>query len=549
MRLALGLPLTWKELAEQAARRRTYVLRVLVGLAFAFFGFVTLWKWQHDDQQLLGQGMRIFEVLANLLAWLPVVVAPAITAGAIAAEREEGSLPLLQMTRLGPAAIVLEKWLSRLLLILGLQLLALPLLALAYACGGVPEATLWWTIAGAMAAAVYATAVALLASAWCAGTVGAMFTAYGLLLACYLGTVLVRSWPEPWLHCLAPALGVTWLMEQRWRWSGSDPAPVLHQLIVLSLIPTGGAILAAIATLAWRRHRQGGNRLLALFRRLDAFFEERERRVLGRAARRELPRERPVAWRETSRRALVNPRYLARILVPLGALVVFGLVLGYGFGFHQGNEVAAWAGMLLEIGLGLLVLVLGATAFTAERSAQTLEVLLTTPLSPREILAQKLSGLRRVHLGGAILVGLVLLVRLLVNSEGGLSWRGRWSPWLALLSLAAMPVALGWLGLLVGLHVRQRARAVGAAVGLAVAWTVAGVLAVWVLDVSSGLSDEECWLAASSPAILGVANHQRGFNASDHVKAAVLFAVGIGLAIIILRTWALARVGALLRRG
>ena len=54
MRLALGLPLTGKELTEQAARRRTYVLRLLIGLGFALFGFISLWKAQSHGQQMLG---------------------------------------------------------------------------------------------------------------------------------------------------------------------------------------------------------------------------------------------------------------------------------------------------------------------------------------------------------------------------------------------------------------------------------------------------------------------------------------------------------------
>jgi len=547
MRTAVGLPLTMKELTEQSARKRTYVLRVLVGAALALAAAMTVFEAQRYHQQLVGQGMRIFELIAILIVWLPVVFAPALAAGCIAGEREDGSLPLLQMTRLGPMTIVLEKWLSRLVVVVALQLIAVPLLALAYACGGVSDGIIWWTLLGAIIAGAHATALAVLASAWCRGTVGALFLGYGFLLACYLGSLLIQSRaPEPWLHANAPAIAVTWLLERR-GW-GPDLSGPAQATLLGALVPTGFAVLLAVIVLRTRRHREGGNRLLALFRRLDAFFDKHERGVLGRRTRRELPLDRPVAWRETSRRSLVNPRYLARILVPLGAVVVFGMVLGFGLSYDDGIGIAAWTGLLVEVALTMCVLVLGATAFSAERSAQSLEVLLTTPLTPRDILLQKVSGLRRVHLGGTILVGLVLAVRWLVNADALHTWSGNWSVWLALLSLALQPVVMAWLGLVVGLHIRSRTRAVGTAVGLAVAWSVGGGLLVALVDSVFGIRNEEAWIAAVSPSILGMANHHRAFRSSHHDEMAIAYALSMLGCIGLLRTYALWRVGTLLRR-
>lgn len=543
MRYAIGLPLIAKELTELAARKRTFVLRVLIGLALALFGGVALFQGQRWGQELLGQGMRVFEVLANLIVWLPVVIGPALAAGAIAGEREEGSLPLLQMTRLGPTTIVLEKWLSRLIAVVMLQVLALPLLALAYTFGGVPESVIWWTILGAVAAAAHATALAMLATAWCRGTVGALFVGYGLMLASYgIPMAVQNDYPLVLLHANCPAIDVTWLLERNAQGDAQSA-------LLASFAPTAIAILLACLTLRLRRHREGGNPLLERFRRLDGWFEGLETRLLGRTTRRDLPLARPVAWRECNRRALANPRYLARILVPLGALIVFALVLTYGLAYHSGKDVAAWMGMILELGLALTVLVLGATAFSAERSAQSLEVLLTTPLTPRDILMQKVSGLRRVHLGGAILVALVLAVRTLVDGDDGDRWYGSWSLWLAGLSLALQPVAMAWLGLVVGLHVRSRTRAVGTAVGIAVGWTVAAGLVVALLDTIRSINDEEVWMSALSPSVLGVANHHSGFKSDDQWAAGLAFLVCQVIAISALRSYATVRAAELLRRN
>jgi ABC-type transport system involved in multi-copper enzyme maturation permease subunit len=545
MKYAIGLPLIAKELTELAARKRTFVLRVLIGAALAFAAGVALFQAQRWGQELLGQGMRVFEILANLIAWLPVAIAPALVAGAIAGEREDGSLPLLQMTRLGPVAIVLEKWLSRLIAVVMLQVLALPLLALAYTFGGVPEGVIWWTILGAVAAAAHATALAMFATAWCRGTVGALFVGCGLVLASYgIPMAIENDQPLVLLHANCPAINVIWLLE-----SNASRHAAAQSALLMSFAVTGLAVLSAFLALALRRHREGGNPLLERFRRLDGWFEGLERRLLGRATRRDLPLDRPVAWRECNRRALANPRYLARILVPVGALVVIGLVLTYGLAYSSGRDVAAWTGMFIEIGLSLTVLVLGATAFSAERSAQSLEVLLTTPLTPRDILMQKVSGLRRVHLGGAILVTLVLLVRLLVDVDDGNMWRGRWSLWLAVLSLALQPVVMGWLGLVVGLHVRSRSRAVGTAVGVAVGWTVAAGLMVAFLDVVWSIRDEEVWMSVLSPSILGVINHHSGFRSGEQWAAGLAFLVCQVIAISALRSYATVRAAELLRRN
>src|SRR6267142_3798273 len=117
MPINFGLPLLAKELIEQAARRRTYVIRVayaslLFFSAFVFF-FDTLRVGSASPLAVLGKGREMFETLVRLQFGGVYLFMPAITCSVLTLEKERASLPLLFLTRLGPWTIVLEKLMSR----------------------------------------------------------------------------------------------------------------------------------------------------------------------------------------------------------------------------------------------------------------------------------------------------------------------------------------------------------------------------------------------------------------------------------------------------
>ena len=69
-RFNIGLPLLAKELTEQSARVRTYIIRVVY--ATALYGF-TLWafwnqlgSWSSNSFAMIGKGRELFEALAYL---------------------------------------------------------------------------------------------------------------------------------------------------------------------------------------------------------------------------------------------------------------------------------------------------------------------------------------------------------------------------------------------------------------------------------------------------------------------------------------------------
>ena len=144
---ALSFPLLAKELTEIAARRRTYVTRVVYGLllygVFASINFSVLKRASLSPMNAMGAGREMFIVLIFLQIIGIYLFLPAMTAGLITQEKERDSLVLLFLTELTPWQILLQKLASGLVAILSFMLIGMPLGALCYAYGGVPPEQLF----------------------------------------------------------------------------------------------------------------------------------------------------------------------------------------------------------------------------------------------------------------------------------------------------------------------------------------------------------------------------------------------------------------------
>ena len=193
------LPLLAKDLTERAARRRTYVLRAVFGLALVgwFWWFMHTYRadsdlWTpgraSDGLALMGTGKAIFAQLSELLCWALLWVQPALMASALTHEKERGTLELLLLTPMRPWKLLLEKFLAGLLPMATLLLFGLPLGAVAYSYGGVSPETLWSVSLVLFFTWLQTGAAALCCSAWCRTTPAAVLCSYLLLGGFYFAT-------------------------------------------------------------------------------------------------------------------------------------------------------------------------------------------------------------------------------------------------------------------------------------------------------------------------------------------------------------------------
>src|SRR5579863_9468285 len=190
-----GLPLLSKELIEQAARKRTYVIRVvyasLLFLSSFVFFFDIMSVGSASPLAVLGKGRAMFEMLVYLQFGGVYLFMPAITCGVVTLEKERASLPLLFITRLGPWTIVIEKLMSRVIPMLGFLLLSLPLLAFAYSLGGITVAQLGGALWMLFLAVFQMGTLALACSTFFRTTASAFVGSYLLGLALLFGTYLM----------------------------------------------------------------------------------------------------------------------------------------------------------------------------------------------------------------------------------------------------------------------------------------------------------------------------------------------------------------------
>ena len=474
------LPVLRKELVELSARRRTYIVRVLgAGLMFLFFCLIV---YEHFDDargnqlRILGEGGDMFDVLVTLQFIAVFLFVPAMVSSVITAEKESHSLPLLLITDLRPWEILIEKYGSRMMAAVTFLLLGLPPLAVCYAFGGVSGDYLAGAVFTLLVSCLMAGSIGLLCSTYCRTTAQAFIWAYiielvvlfGLpvALAVLGGLDLVRYIDEDFAFFLFPPYA---FFEGQ---SGGLGEVILRSTPAAAL--TGLFVLLARVQLVRRAFAPPRHVALRALKRIDGFWTRVNDKVAGGTVlvhdEQKLPGERPVAWREVHKRAMGRVSHLVRLLllteVPVAFLAFFLAVSNTS---RYQNEGLTFMQFIVWSIAGLAVSVRAAGLFSAERSGQTLEVLLTTPTSGREIVRQKMAGLWRLMLVVALPLLTVSLFEAWGEGGGWVPRRGQREYDLAYLVSSILCVVVylpfvAWLSLWVSLLYRARRRAIPGAV-------------------------------------------------------------------------------------
>lgn len=535
-----SMPLLWKELAESAARPRTYVLRVVYALAlygtFAFIlprmagsimsgrletGFGSSFPTTED---LLGMGSWIFGRLEAFQLWGIILFLPALMCGRITQEKERDSLVLLFLTQLRPWEIVLQKYLGGLVPMLSFLFLSLPLAAVAYALGGLESHAIGDVALGLLFTVLQIGALALMCSAWCRTTVGALIFTYVLGALSYfipplLGRALyaLQYGGTPYYYRV-----LAWQQEERWKLlnptDGISLARNLNQPIWLYLLPSLATIILCLALARWflvrRAYVPPSNFLPRLFARIDRWMKAINRVTGGIVLYRDsgsLPVVDPVFWRDTQRRVLGKPHYLFRLLcaieIPTVLMLCFLLLV-------DNSDIMGFTVALLA---GLAVLILSANAsnsILSERLGQTFEVLLTTPMSARDIMRQKERALRRLEWVLAVpllsIFGVHAFFLVDANSHAhGQTWVSYFTCWV--LTLAVYLPMITWLSLWIGQRTRSRFQGILTVLGVLVGWALAMPIAMVIVAEQLHLSETRwTWLLMASPVSVPLLNEAGG---------------------------------------
>lgn len=511
--LVLGFPLLVKELTELAARRRTYIVRVAYAVllfvgALLMFSDIVFSRYT-TPLALLGQGGNMFLMIVALQFGGIYLFLPAMACSAITSEKERDSFALLLLTRLGPWTILFEKLTGRLVPMFMFMLLALPLMAFAYTYGGVQSEEIWGAMWLLGLTAVQVAAICLMFSAYCRTTVGA-YLAANLFYFFFLFTIPglfadIAGLPE---HKLMFFVGPVAYFEI-FDWGGGlNPWGEL----ALRSVPLVLSILVFLGIaryyLVRRAFAQPRHLVRNIFKGLDGIFVKINDNPVTKGVvlvkeQTHLPVDNPVAWRETMKKNLSQFRYVLRICLLFEVPIVAVAMILLTDGRRSTNEIGGLSILLIVLWLltALILTVQAANLIASERSRQTLDVLLTTPLSGREIVLQKMQGMRRLVYGLSIcFITIFACEAWLQRGMGVVSYTGGGNPlysystWrylvASLLSLAIYLPLITWLALWIGLIAKTQTRAILGSLAVLIAWCAIpwGIL-LTLTDLFAGQKD------------------------------------------------------------
>jgi len=569
-RLRHGMPVLMKDLTELAARRRTYIVRTiyasLLFISFAIFFFALVSDRGHSQYRLLGSGREMIEFLIVIQLVGVYLFLPAMVVPSIAGEKERGTLGLLFTTDLGPWEILIQKYLSRLAPMFMFLLLSLPLMAVAYSFGGLSSRKVLVAAYVIFATCMQIAAFALMWSTFCRNTSEATGATYAGAIVLSVAMVLfslllteefrIRSG-----YAFIPMISVfPWMLLTGAPMGGLPPgAAVMPWGWTLLFLFLARRFLVKRAFLKRKRpksllrHAKDIFRFLISLRKgLRGLKVKRVQRPVG-----DLPGKRPITWRELASSSLRTPGSFAFTAGVLGLVLVGAtLLFAHWIGFDDKDRGVAPIFVVFTVWVAgaLAITTKSSSIFSLERANNTLELLITTPLTGREIVQQKAAAVRRRALLIYALLWALFLVEVILDTRWGYSrgyYRGFYGGTRNLdfgqlgylvTSFLSVPIYLwmaGWLAGWIGLRFRKQAHATGLAFGAIFAiCAVPPILAPITMQLTHSWGRGGAnWLFALSPATIVVLTElanfdnffEEGFDAPAAVPIILNWIVCIGI--------------------
>jgi ABC-type transport system involved in multi-copper enzyme maturation permease subunit len=475
------LPIVRRELQVASRRRSTYWVRTVAALGVLTIGtWVFLMNLNSDPKDV---AMYLFCILTGSAVLYSLVSGVRLTSDCLSEEKREGTLGLLFLTDLKGYDVVLGKLAATSLNALHSLLAMVPMLAIPLLLGGGVSLDEWGRMAlVAINALFLSLAIGIGVSALCRSALKAMVATLVLLLLLTafmpaVGAILAeigrRRAVQPLF--LLPSVGFTYYF----AFAKFYAAPQFWYSI-LTVHGLGWLFLTLAALAAprtWQDRTPGSQanrwRELWQFWRLGNPVERSafRRRLLSRNA---------FFW--LAARFRLKPAFVWAFLGVCTCGWVWALVKFRRDWLSPVTYVVT--AIFLNLALRVWFALEASRQMAEERKAGTLELLLSTPLTVRDILRGQLLALQRQFLG-PVLVVLALesvFMGVTLSEAQGAEERAQtvafWTTFM--LMLVADFAALYWLGLWQGLTARHPGRAATACLGriLVVPWAIIAVLAL-----------------------------------------------------------------------
>ena len=397
-------PVLQRELLVNLRMARAFaLLLVYLGL----LGLVVLMAWPQERQLDLTTNPEASQRLINLVFLgqyiLSAMMAPSFAAGAITGEKERMSYEMLLASPLRPAAIVLGKLFASLCPLLLLVFASLPIVMLCLPLGGVSIYEALAAYFGLFVSVITFGMISLAASSYFRRTSASLLVSYLLILP--LAMLAVLSW---------------WALSDRGEtrlFLAVTVFPAVCALICIQLFRRTTARLLHPPDLG-----SGGKDVVDL--------EEEAKEAMGLVIQSDqfpdwlfAPSKRndlladgsnPVFDKEMRSEIFSQGTLMLRVVIQVSMLLAIPLM---AFLLYVWPNLAPWYVSYVILFNVLVGPVFSAGSVTSERERETLDLLLTTVLSPGQILRAKLtSGLRVSSVLTMFLLWPLLLAVVMVNT-------------------------------------------------------------------------------------------------------------------------------------
>lgn len=474
------LPIVGRELRVASRQRNTYWNRIGAGLGgIGIGGWIMLMPW-FRGQQVVGPALFIsLSVLTFAYALLMGVLK---TADCLSEEKREGTLGLLFLTDLKGYDIVLGKLAATSLNAFYGLLAIFPVMAIPLLAGGVSANELTRVVVSSLATLFFSLSVGMFCSAICRddrraivlSLVVVLFFAAGLpaIGGSVASSQVPRQEPNPLFFVLSP--GYACFLAFDATYNIFPNFNFFWESIVTIHVLSWGLLIAAclIVPRTWQDKATSSERQRRRLRWQRAGLGGVEGIVSFRTR---LLQVNPVYWLSSRDRLKTFALWL---LLAVGVLLwIWGLAF-YPRDWKR-TENYFFTGFAYMVVLKFWMAFEAGRLLGADRKSGALELLLSTPITVREILQGHLMALGRMF-GGPMLVvvAATIVFAAAEKDEGG--WVRVCS--VGILAFVADMIALAPLGLWMGMVSRSTGRAAAAAVVrvLVLPWMIFSVLIVFL---------------------------------------------------------------------
>lgn len=447
LRLGPTNPIAVRLVQNGSRRSRHHYIRI------AYLGsliLVLLWALfikasggEQSYQKLAAAGSSSFAAIAYLQIGLICILAPVFMAGAIAQEADPRTWDILLTTPLKASEIVLGNLLGRLFFILALLFSSLPLFAVTQYFGGVSPDRIFGSYAISAGAALFVGSTAIFLSVSRLVGKRAVFAFYVTIVSYLAVTIAIDtvagSGGVTWMTAVNPFLSLRSLLDSAGYPTASEgtytgfskyffETPVrtfcfisIGASVALIIFSAITVRLGGIAGAGGLIGRDGSKRVRKSL--VDVGSMRDDEHILHRSPKSVW--HNPIAWREAAGRTAGFTQTALR-----WSFIASGVLWGVFilFMYHTGHwNATLFRQVLLATVIGEMVVItlvsinLSATSVSKEREDGTLDLLLTTPITPSQYLSGKLKGLI-AHLLPLILVPVVTIalagIYVLTNALG-----------------------------------------------------------------------------------------------------------------------------------